>query len=171
MTQSVTPTPTATAPVSTGPTTAVAATSCPYATETFIHNTIGMRLGRVTRLKSGGKVVGCRIYALQTGVLHAREHLPGPDQPAVEITTQQYPNALAAHNAFVRRSQAGTDPQPVPFGSVTGVCFQNDFDPQDKGTDYACTVNKATTVVLVRTVDTTGTFNTAAVMKAVLRAV
>ena len=59
----------------------------------------------------------------------------------------------------------------VDVGGVTGLCFQNDFYPRDKGQDWACTVNKGPGVALVRTVDTTGTFNTASVLTTVLRAV
>ncbi len=132
---------------------------------------MGMRLGKVTVLKSGGEVSGCRIYALQTGPLHTSEHLPGPDQPAVEITIERYPNAINAHNAFVLQARKGTNAQQVTVGAATGVCFQNDFDPKDNGADWACTVNKGTKVVLVRTVDTTGTFSTSALLAAVLPAV
>jgi hypothetical protein len=160
-----------TAPVSSGPTTAHAASSCPFVAQEFVHQTMGMRLGRVTVLRSGGKVVGCRIYALQGGSLHVSENLPGPKQPAVEILTQRYPSSTAAHNAFVLRADKGTNPQQVEVAKgLTGVCFQNAFDPKDHGTDYACAVNHGPIEVVVRTVDNTGTFNTAAVTKAVLRA-
>jgi hypothetical protein len=160
-----------TAPVSSGPTTVHKASSCPFVAQEFVHQTMGMRLGRVTVLRSGGRAVGCRIYALQGGSLHVTENLPGPKQPAVEILTQRYPSATAAHNAFVRLAEKGTNQQQTPLAKgLIGLCYQNDFDPHDHGTDYACAVNHGATEVVVRTVDTTTTVNTAAVTKAVLRA-
>ncbi|WP_375503587.1 hypothetical protein [uncultured Jatrophihabitans sp.] len=141
------------------------------ATQSFVRNTIGMRLGRITQLRAGGRTVGCRFYAYQGGALHASEHLPGPNQPAVEITTQRYASSTAAHNAFVLRAGRSASVTQTDLGGATGLCFQNEFDPQDKGADWACTTNKAAVLVLVRTVDTTGTFNTALVLKTVLRAV
>jgi hypothetical protein len=114
-------------------------------------------------------VVGCRFYALQNSALHDSEHLPGPKQPAVEITTQRYASATAAHNAFVLLAQHGTNPQQVDLGRVVGVCFQNDFYAKDHGADWACAVNSGRTELVVRTVDTTGTFSTAAITRAVLR--
>ncbi len=156
-------------PVSSGPTTAARATSCPLVAASFVHPTIGMRLGRLTVLHSGSEPVGCRFYAYQYGTLHSKEHLPGPDQPAVEITTTRYASTVDAHNAFVLR--AGPSATQVTFGGVTGLCFQNAFDPQDKGQDWACTVNKGSVLVLVRSVDTTGTYNTASILTAVLKSV
>jgi hypothetical protein len=164
--EAVTPT-----PLSAGPTTVTQVESCPFATNAVVRDTMGMRLGKVTLLKSGGKVIGCRFYALQSGPLHTSERLPGPNQPVVEITTQRYSNAFNAYNAFVLRAQTGTNLQRVTLGAATGVCFQNDFYPKDKGADWACTVNKRAKVALVRTVDTTGTFSTAALLTTVLRAV
>ena len=163
-------------PVSSGPTTAATATACPYAGTEFVHDAMGIRLGRVTVLRSGGQVVGCRFYAQQqpgggcnAGCL-AKEKLPGPNQPAVEISTQRYASSLEAHNAFVLR--AGTsDPAQTDFAGTTGLCFQTAFDPRDKGDDYACTVNKGPTVVLVRTVDIAHNSGTAAVLRTVLRGV
>jgi hypothetical protein len=160
-----------TAPVSSGPTTVRKAASCPFVVQEFVHQTMGMRLGRVTVLRSGGKVVGCRIYALQGGSLHVTENLPGPKQPAVEILTQRYPSSTAAHNAFVRLAEKGTNQQQTTLAKdLIGLCYQNAFDPHDHGTDYACAVNHGATEVIVRTVDNTTTFNTAAVTRAVLRA-
>jgi hypothetical protein len=156
-------------PVVAGPTRAVTAAACPIADETFVRDTIGMRLARITVLRSGGRVVGCRFYALQGSPLHASEHLPGPHQPAVQITTQRYTSAVAAHNAFVLL--AGRAAQRVDLGSVVGLCFQTDFDPGDHGKDWACTTSVGRTEVVVRTVDTTGTFSTATITRAVLRRV
>jgi hypothetical protein len=166
------PAPVPTTPVSTGPTTAARAASCPLAKQTFVKQTIGMRLARVTVLHSGGRVVGCRFYAIQSGSLAKTEHLPGPNQPAVEITTQRYASATAAHNAFVRVAQLGANPQQVDLApGVIGVCFQAPFDPKDHGTDYACAVSKGTIALLVRSVDTTGALSTSTVTKSVYGAI
>jgi hypothetical protein len=130
---------------------------------------MGMRLGRLTVLRSAGRVVGCRFYALQGSPLHTSEHLPGPKQPVVEVLTQRYPTPTAAHNAFARLAAAGRNPQQVDLGRAgTGVCYQTDFYPRDGGRDWACGGNVGTVRVLVRTVDTTGTFGPAAVTRAVL---
>ncbi len=169
VTSTVTVSPSAPATPTSGPTTAVAAEFCPLATTSFIRDTMGMRLGRLTLLRSGGRAVGCRFYALQGGALHASEHLPGPTQPVVEIVTQRYGSAVAAHNAFVLLARAGRNPQQTPLGAGrVGVCYQTDFYARDRGQDWACGVSVGTVRVLVRTVDTTGTFSTAAVTKAVL---
>ena len=164
-------------PVSSGPTTAASAASCPLATESFVHLTMGIRLGRVTVLHSGGRVVGCRFYAQQkpdgscNATCLAKEKLPGPNQPAVEITTQRYASANDAHNAFVLRAGTSAGITQQDFDGTTGLCFQTAFDPRDKGTDYACTVNKGSTTVLVRTVDTAHNPGTASVLTTVLRSV
>lgn len=130
-----------------------------------------MRLGRITVLRAKGKLVGCRIYALQGGPLARSEHLPGPNQPALEVTTARYTSAVAAHNAFVRVARRGHNPEQAGLGhGIVGVCFQSDFYPKDHGNDWACAASKGRLTVLVRSVDTTGSFNTIAVTKAVLRA-
>jgi len=161
--------PSSAAPRPAAPTTAAAARSCPFAASTFVRDTMGMRLGRLTVLRSAGATVGCRFYALQGGALHASEHLPGPDQPVVEILTQRYPTATAAHNAFVLAARAGRNPQQTPFGhGRVGVCYQTAFYVKDRGQDWACGASVGTVRVQVRTVDTTGTFSTATVTQAVL---
>lgn len=156
-------------PIDTGPTRATSAESCPFVGKHYVHYTIGMRLGRVTVLRSGGRTVGCRFYALQNSYLHDSEHLPGPNQPVLQITTQRYHSAVAAHNAFVRLATAGRNALQVPLGGATGVCFQTDFYPKDAGTDWACAVNNGSTAVVVHSVDTTASFNTASVTRVVLR--
>lgn len=154
------------------PTTAVAARRCPFVGSAFVKNTMGMRLGRLTVLRSGGRTVGCRFYAIQNSPLHDSEHLPGPRQPVVEIRTEEFASATAAHNAFVRAAQAGRNPVQTPLGGGRiGVCYQAPFYPKDRGRDWACGVSVDRTRVLVRTVDTTGAFSTAAVTKEVLRRV
>ena len=149
----------------------VRARVCRFAETTFVRNTIGMRLGRITALRSDGQIVGCRFYALQNSPLHVSEHLPGPHQPAVEIVTRRFVTPLAAHNAFIRLSRKGTNAQRVDLGRIVGACFQTDFYPKDHGMDWACATSVRRTEVVVRTVDTTGTFSTAAVTRAVLRRV
>ncbi len=130
---------------------------------------MGMRLGRIAVLRSGRRVVGCHFYALQNSPLHDSEHLPGPNQPVVEITTQRFASPTAARNAFVLLSRNGKNAERVDFGRTAGVCFQAPFYPKDHGADWACAANVRGTEVIVRTVDTTGTFSTATVTKAVLR--
>jgi hypothetical protein len=158
-----------TGPVETGPTRAARAPSCPFAGTAFVRDTMGMRLGRITVLRSGGRAVGCRFYALQNSPLHTSEHLPGPGQPVVEITTARFRSALAAHNALARLGTAGRNPQQVRFGATLGLCFQTDFYPKDRGRDWACAASLGTLEVVVRGVDTTGSFSTAQLMKTVLR--
>lgn len=157
-------------PSAAGPTIAAAARSCPFVTAAFVKNTMGMRLGRLTVLRTGGRTVGCRFYAIQGSPLHDSEHLPGPRQPVVEITTERYGSATDAHNAFVREAEVGRNPVQTTLGAGrTGVCYQTAFYPKDRGQDWACGVSAGRTRVLVRTVDTTGAFSTAAVTKDVLR--
>jgi hypothetical protein len=154
---------------SAAPTRTVSATTCPFVRTAVVRSTLGMRLGRLTVLRSGGRTVGCRFYALQGTALHESEHLPGPKQPVLEITTERYPDATAAHNAFVLLARAGRSPVQVPLaGGLTGVCYQTDFYPKDRGRDYACGVSRERTRVLVRSVDTTGAFSTATLLKQVL---
>ena len=177
VTRTATPSPSTVAPVSTGPTTAAAATSCPLATEAFVHTTLGIRLGRLTVLRSAGRAVGCRFYGQQhpdsscDASCLKGENLPGPNQPVLEITTQRYASSTAAHNAFVLRAGTSASVTQEDFDGTTGLCFQEEFDPADKGADFSCTVNKGSVLVLVRTVDTTQTTNATAILRTVLRAV
>jgi len=155
---------------SSAPTRAVAAEFCPLVSTDLVHQTMGMRLGRLTVLRSGGRTVGCRFYALQGA--YANEHLPGPHQPVVEIATWRYATPIAAHNAFVLAARAGRNPQQTTLGrGGTGVCYRAAFYPKDHGQDFACGASVGPVRVLVRTVDTTSTINTAAVTRAVLRRV
>jgi hypothetical protein len=156
-------------PIATGPTSVAAAPSCPFVDQNFVHYTIGMRLGRITILRSGGRTVGCRFYALQNSYLHDTEHLPGPRQPVLEITTQRYRFAVAARNAAIRLASSNRNAQQQPIGPITAVCFQTDFYPKDHGQDWACAANVDSTEVVVRSVDTTGTLSTATVTRVVLR--
>ena len=157
-------------PIAAGPTTAVAAERCPYVGQDYVRDTIGMRLGRITVLRSADRPVGCRFYALQGSSLHSSEHLPGPNQPAVEITTRRFASSTAAHNAFVRTARAGANPQQVDLGGGTvGVCFQTAFYAKDHGTDWACATSRGSTSLLVRTVVTSPALNAKLVTQRVLR--
>lgn len=143
----------AAAPLSTGPTTAVGASRCPYVAKQSAADRVGMRLDRITVLRSGGRIVGCRLYALQNSALHESEHLPGPHQPAIEITTTRYASAVAAHNAFVLAARKGTHPQQATVSvDNTGVCYQIPFYGKDDGRDWTCGFSVGTTAVIVKTV-------------------
>lgn len=170
-TETLTKSPSPTGAIVAGPTTAASAAGCPFAGQTFVRDTIGMRLGRVSVLKSGGKVVGCRIYALQDSPLATSENLPGPNQPVVEVVLTQYPTSVAAHNAFVRIAQQGRNPQQNVLGrGVTGVCYQTDFYPKDKGQDWACGFSLGRRAVLVRTVVVSPALSAVLVTRRVLSA-
>lgn len=158
----------ASGPIDSGPLRARDASSCPYLRAGFVHDTIGMRLGRLAVLRRDGRVVGCRFYALQRSPQTRSEHLPGPKQPVVEVLTQRYHSAKDAHNAFVIAAEQGTNAQRVDIGPAPGVCFQKDFYWKDHGTDWACATNVGSTEVVVRTVDNTGTFNAVALTQAAL---
>jgi hypothetical protein len=154
-------------PVRTGPTTAAAASRCPFVDEQAAADYAGMRLARITVLRSDGKVVGCRIYALQNSPLHNSEKLPPANQPAVEITLTRYRSAAAAHDAIVLAARAGTNPQQVRIGTTTGVCFQTRFYAKDDGQDWACAYAAGTTLVLVRTVVVSPALNAVEIARAI----
>ena len=156
-----------TAPVATGPTTATNAEACPLLATQEAADHIGMRLARISVLRSGGHVVGCRFYALQNSPLHNSENLPGPGQPAIEIETSRYASSTAAHNAFVLEARRGTNPQQARIGDTTGVCFQIDFYRRDKSRDWACAYNRGTTKVSVRTVVVSPALNVEEIARAV----
>ncbi|MDT4916636.1 MAG: hypothetical protein QOH89_1336 [Pseudonocardiales bacterium] len=155
---------------SAGPVRETPAHSCRFADPAFVRNAMGMRLGRITRLAGGG-VTGCRFYALQDSSLHTSEHLPGPHQPVLEIVVRRFASPVEANNAVVFVARAGAHAQRVDLGRITGDCFQTAFDPKDNSKDWACAANAGRTEVLVHSVDTTGTFSTATVIRAVLRRV
>lgn len=171
-TRTETPVVRSTAPISTGPTRAAAAPSCPWLDEQAAADRVGMRLERITVLRSSGHVVGCRFYALQNSPLHVSEHLPGPHQPAIEITTTRYPSATAAHNAFILLADKGSNEQRARLGDGdVGLCFQTAFFPRDHGRDWACTVNLGSTVLVVRTVVITPALNVIEVSRRVAAAI
>ncbi len=162
-------------PIKTGPTTAATASTCPLLDEASATKRGGMRLGKITVLRSGGRVVGCRFYGLQhpnascDASCLQKERLPGPNQPAIEIETYRYPSAKDAHNGFVRMSeQQGTNLQQDKIvGQAVGLCFQTHFYANDNGTDWACAFSKGTTVAVVRTVVTSPALTAILVARAV----
>lgn len=162
------------APVSSGPTTAANAASCPLISEEAAHLKVGMRLDRIAVLRSGGAVVGCRFYPLGHPTAECDqtcfdgERLPPPTQPAIEITTQRYPSALDAHNAFVLLAKKGTNIQQDEMApGNTGLCFQTTFYPKDAGQDWACTYSVGTRLVLVKTTVTSPAKNAVYVAQAI----
>jgi hypothetical protein len=148
----------------------VRAKSCPLVTAASVRSTLGMRLGRISRLR-GVKVSGCRFYALQDSSLHTSEHLPGPHQPVLEVVVKHYVTQVEAHNVVVLTARAGRNPQRVSLGKTKGACFQTNFYPKDHGKDWACAANVKAVEVVVRSVDTTGTFGTATILRSVLHRV
>jgi hypothetical protein len=126
-----------------------------------------MRLARSLVLWNRGRATGCRYYALQNSPLHRSEHLPGPHQPVIEITSSRYGSAPAAHDALVRLARRGTNPQRAALGAGLGACFQQAFYPPDRGRDWACAFAKAKTLVLVRTVVTSPALSVVQVARAV----
>jgi hypothetical protein len=156
-------------PLATGPTSAAAASSCPFLSKQSAADKVGMRLARITVLTSGGNPVGCRFYALQGSPLSQSEHLPGPKQPAVEILSTRYRSDLGAHNALVRLAQQqGTNVQQASIvGQAPGACFQTAFYPHDRGKDWACAFSKGMIMVFVRTVVTTPALNAILVSRAI----
>lgn len=168
-TRTSTPSIGSTAPVSTGPTRVRDAAACPLLPTQQAADRVGMRLARITVLHSGGRVVGCRFYALQNSPLHNSENLPGPHQPAIEIETTRYASSIAAHNAFVIEARHGTDPQRARIGNTIGVCFQIDFYAHDKGQDWSCAFNLNKTKVSVRTVVVSPALNVEEISRAVAK--
>ena len=154
-------------PISAGPTTAATAQHCPLLDRQTAANRIGMRLERITVLRSGGAVVGCRIYALQGSPLSASEHLPPANQPVIEIRLVHYRNTIASNNAIVRAADAGANPQQAPINGTTAVCFQTAFYRKDRGRDWACAWAKGTLFVIVRTVVVKPAYNAIQVARAV----
>jgi hypothetical protein len=147
-----TPTAVPTGPLDTTAVTAADATACPLLTQATAADSIGMRLARIATLTQGSTVVGCRFYALQGVALTKSEHLPGPNQPALEIVTSTFTSAVAARNAAVALAEAGTNQRVVTLsGGVMGDVFQTTFDPADGPSDWTLVFNKDAKLVVVRT--------------------
>jgi hypothetical protein len=145
----------------------VPAKSCPLASTNSVRNTMGMRLGKVTRLR-GHDVSGCRFYALQGSSLSSSEHLPGPTQPVLEIIVRRYGTVTEAQDVVALTARAAHNAQRLNLGKVKGACFQTNFYAKDHGKDWACAAAKKRTEVVIHSVDTTGTFSTASMLRAVL---
>jgi len=144
---SASPSAIATGPISAGPTTS-AAGSCPLISEADAADALGQRLAGVAVQSAGGKVVGCQFFDVQGTALAASEHLSGPNQPALEITSAQYATPTLAHNAMVLTAQAGVN----AHASGTGVAYRTTFDPIDGANqDWAFAFATGTTLVIVRT--------------------
>lgn len=146
-------------PVHTGPTTTASVSDCSLLPTDQALYQGGMRIGRVTAQRSGGKVVGCRLYGLQQpnaqcdATCLAGERLPPGNQPVIQIETTRYRFARDAHNAFVLTARAGSQPlQKQLGGGHVGVCYQTDFYPKDHGKDWACAFSVGSTAVVVKTV-------------------
>jgi hypothetical protein len=100
-------------------------------------------MGRITALSAGGKPIGCRFYADQDPSYRASEHLPGPNQPVMQIVSSHYADATAAHNATVRIAQAGHNAYQANLGvGIEGISFQTRFDPADGNRDWAYAFRK-----------------------------
>jgi hypothetical protein len=111
-----------------------------------------MRLARVEVLTRGTAAAGCRFYALQGTALTQSEHLPGPNQPALEIVSTPYANETTARNAAVAVATAGTNQQVVTLtGGIAADLFQAAFDPVDGNNDWQLVFNKAATLVTIKT--------------------
>ena len=151
-TRTITPSPAETGPVDVRPTTAADAVTCPILMTQTAADTTGMRLARVQVLRQGGTTIGCRFYALQGSPLATSEHLPGPNQPVVEITSSTFANTIAAHNALARLADAGTDPAQYTISDgIIAVAFRTRFDPSDGAKDWAVAFNKDSTLVVIKT--------------------
>ena len=120
-----------TRPPSALPTTSTEA-ACPFLDVATAAADVGVRMGRITVQSTGGKPIGCRFFADQDPNYRASEHLPGPNQPVMQIVSNHYANATAAHNATVKIAQAGHNAYQADLSAgVEGISFQTRFDPAD----------------------------------------
>lgn len=153
-----------TGPVAAGPTSSAKGT-CPYITTQRVAHDLGMRLGRATVQRSGGEVIGCTFYPLAhptaqcPAACFEGENLPPASQPVLKLLITRYPDATAAHNAMVRTARAGSNIQQVTIGDSTGLAFQTDFYPRDKGKDWAVILTRGAKLVRVDTVVTSGSLS------------
>jgi hypothetical protein len=155
-------------PLPARPTTA-ADGACPLLATPAAAADVGVRMGRVAVLSSAGKPVGCRFYADQDPQFKASEHLPGPNQPVLQIVSTRYTDPTAAHNGMVRLAEAGTNAHQDALNSSTeGISFQVRFDPADAGQDWAYAFRKNATVVVVTTAQRDTSFDARAVAAAIV---
>lgn len=145
------PTSTSTGAIDVGPVTSAAGT-CPYAGSPAVADALGIRLGRQAVLSAGGAVVGCQFFATTDPAFVASEHLPGPNQPVLQILSSKYANATAAHNAMVATGTAGVSPHSATVtGGIVGVAYQTTFDPSDGNQDWAFVFSVGANLVTVIT--------------------
>lgn len=157
-------------PLRSGPTTANDTTTCPLLATQTAADDVGMRLARIQVLRAGGAVAGCRFYALQGSPYSSSEHLHGPDQPVIAIAVVDYANARAAHNAMALRARAGTDAYQVTLDSgQVAVVYRTNFDPADRGQDWACAVARGTALTVVTTAVRNTSLNAVSLADDVLR--
>lgn len=153
-----------TAPVVAGPTSSAHGT-CPFIADKTVAEDLGMRLGRTTVQRSGGKVIGCRFYPLAHPTAECGtscfkgEHLPPASQPVLQLLITRFPSASTAHNAMVLASQRGKNAQQVTVGGSTALAFQTDFYAKDKGKDWAVAFTRGAKLVQVDTVVTSGSLS------------
>lgn len=103
-------------------------------------------------MASGGRTIGCRFYADQDPIFRASEHLPGPNQPVLQIVSSRYADSTAAHNAMVLLARSGHNGYQASLSAaIEGISFQTRFDPSDGNTDWAYTFHKSETVVVINT--------------------
>ena len=151
-THTATPSAGPTGPVDTRKVVVSDAAACPMLSATDAAQLGGMRLARIQVLKRGTSVVGCRFFAIQGSYLAASEHLPGPNQPVIEIDSSRYATELDAHNALAVISTKGTDQNQYTIATgIVGVAYRTTFDPQDGNRDWAVGFNKKATLVILRT--------------------
>jgi hypothetical protein len=162
------PSTTAAAPnLNAGPT-AIADGDCPFIATTTAAADVGMRLARSTVIARAGKPIGCQFFAVQGQSYDQSEHLPGPNQPAIEITAARYGSELAANNAMVEQSRVDKKAYTSLLnGTIPGVSYQITFDPVDgPGQDWAYAYLAGpgqTTVVTVKIAMTNPALNARAV--------
>lgn len=163
---------TPTGPVDTQSVTATNAASCALLPTASAADSIGMRLARVEVLTRGTTAAGCRFYALQGSALAQSEHLPGPNQPALEIVSTPYANETTARNAAVAIATAGTNQQVVTLtGGVAADLFQAAFDPTDGNTDWQLVFNKGATLVTIKTAITDSSLDAVNVANSIVGAI
>jgi hypothetical protein len=141
------PSVTPTGPTGTAPTTSAAA-ACPLIPEAQAADLLGQRLARVATQTAGGRTVGCQFFDVQGTALAASEHLSGPNQPALQISSAGYATAVMAHNAMVLTAEKGAN----AHASGTGIAYRTTFDPVDGANrDWAFAFTVGTTLVVVLT--------------------
>ncbi|MDT4939822.1 MAG: hypothetical protein QOG80_3493 [Pseudonocardiales bacterium] len=166
--ETITPSTDPAGPLDARPIVASDAPSCPLLSAANAAEDGGMRLARIQVLRRGSAVVGCRFYAIQGSSLATSEHLPGPNQPVIEITSAKYATHVAASNALVRIARKGTEPNQYPIaGSVVGVAYRATFDPGDGARDWSVGFAKNTTLVVVRTASDVTSLNALTLARAV----